>query len=548
MPSPLLKISEKDNLLVALQDFTAGEVVNFEDQSITIIGQIRAKHKMALQNFSKDDVLYLYGVPVGRALEFIPKGAAITTQNVIHTAATVGARGESSWSQPEVEAFSGRTFKGYVREDGSVGTSNNWLVIPLVFCQNRNVRVVREAFLKQLGYETSNKYEVMVGELVEMYKAGKSADEIQAYSKSQSDSVKSETLFPNIDGIRFLTHESGCGGTNEDSEVLCELLASYICHANVAGATILSLGCQKAQISLLKAKIHELNPNLEKPVEFFEQQRYGTEDELMSEAIKSTFVGLVGANKIERQDVPISKLVIGVECGGSDGFSGISANPCIGKTADMLVTLGGSVILSEFPELVGVEQEIVDRCVNDDIAARFVNLMNRYQDAAEAVGSSMDNNPSPGNIKDGLITDAMKSAGAVQKGGSSPVMDVQDYPGFVTETGLTLLNTPGNDVESTTGLAGAGANLILFSTGLGTPTGNPITPVIKISSNSILARKMSDIIDFDSGQIINGELSLEAAASALLEKCISIASGNEKCKAETLGQEDFIPWRRGVSL
>lgn len=548
MHSPVLKISEKDNLLVALKDFDSGESVEFSGEVITVVSSVRAKHKMALESFSKDDILYLYGVPVGRALEEIPKGGAITTQNVIHTAAEVGARRDFNWNQPEVDAFTEATFKGFVRKDGRVGTANNWLVIPLVFCQNRNVRVVREAFMKQLGYDTTNKYEVMVSELVDMYKAGKTTEEIQEYSKQQAETTAKSRLFENVDGIRFLTHESGCGGTDEDSEMLCQLLASYVCHPNVAGATVLSLGCQKAQINLLKAKVLELNPDLDKPLLCFEQQRYTSEEELLSDAIKATFTGLIEANNSEREDVPVSKLVIGVECGGSDGFSGISANPCIGKTADMLVALGGSVILSEFPELVGVEQEVVDRCVNDDIAARFVDLMNRYQNAAEAVGSSMDNNPSPGNIKDGLITDAMKSAGAAKKGGSSPVVDVQDYPGFVTESGLTLLNTPGNDVESTTGLAGAGANLILFSTGLGTPTGNPITPTLKISSNSLLANKMSDIIDFDSGKIINGELSLEQAASELLKKCIAVASGEEKCKAEILNQEDFIPWKRGVSL
>ena len=548
MSSPILKISEKDNLLVALRNLTKGEEVQFEGAPYFVQADVQVKHKFAMRDFSEGEILYLYGVPVGKALENISKGGAITTRNVVHAAGDVGGRGEFSWDQPEVNAFKGRTFKGFVREDGRVGTANNWLVVPLVFCQNRNVRVVREAFLKQLGYETSNKYESMVSVLVDMYKAGKSADEIQAYSRKQAETTTKSKLFPNIDGIRFLTHELGCGGTNDDADVLCKLLASYICHPNVAGATILSLGCQKAQISLLQSKIKELDPNLSKAVTFYEQQRYTSEEELLGDAIKGTFTGLIEANKQEREDVPVSKLVIGVECGGSDGFSGISANPCIGKTADMLVALGGSVILSEFPELVGVEQEVVDRCVNDDVAARFVQLMTAYEEAAEAVGTSMDTNPSPGNIKDGLITDAMKSAGAAKKGGSSPVVDVQDYPGFVTESGLTLLNTPGNDVESTTGLAGAGANLILFSTGLGTPTGNPITPTIKISSNSVLARKMSDIIDYDSGRIINGEASLEQAASELLEKCISIASGDEKCKAEMLGQEDFIPWKRGVSL
>ena len=548
MSSPILKISEKDNLLVALKNLSKGQEVSFDGDILVVQSDVQAKHKFAMRDFKEGDILYLYGVPVGRALEDIPKGTAITTRNVVHAAGQVGGRGEFSWEQPEVKKFTGRTFKGFVRKDGRVGTANNWLVIPLVFCQNRNVRVVREAFLKELGYETSNKYESMVSVLVDMYKAGKSTEEIQAYSREQAKTNSKEKLFSNIDGIRFLTHELGCGGTNDDAEVLCRLLASYVCHPNVAGATVLSLGCQKAQINLLQDKINELNPSLDKQVLFYEQQRYNSEEELLSDAIKGTFTGLIEANKAEREDVPVSKLVIGVECGGSDGFSGISANPCIGKTADMLVALGGSVILSEFPELVGVEQEVVDRCVNDDIAARFVQLMTAYEKAAADVGTSMDTNPSPGNIKDGLITDAMKSAGAAKKGGSSPVVDVQDYPGFVTKSGLTLLNTPGNDVESTTGLAGAGANLILFSTGLGTPTGNPITPTIKIASNSILARRMSDIIDYDSGKIISGDASLEEAASELLEKCISIASGEEKCKAELLGQEDFIPWKRGVSL
>ena len=547
MSSPFLKISEKDNLLVALTNLAKGDELEFNGNVLTLQTNVQAKHKFAIQDFAEGDILYLYGVPVGTALMPISRGESITTRNVKHAAGEVGEKAESSWEAPEVNAFKNRTFKGFVRNDGKVGTANNWLIIPLVFCQNRNVRVMREAFLRQLGYDTGNKYDNLVSNLAELYKEGRSIEEIEASSSDLSFTTQSK-LFPNVDGIRFLTHEMGCGGTDEDSEVLCKLLASYINHPNVAGATVLSLGCQKAQIELLKSKLNEINPQFDKPLYCLEQQQYGKEEELLEAAIKKTFIGLTEANKCTREDVPVSKLVIGVECGGSDGFSGISANPCIGKTADMLVALGGSVILSEFPELVGVEQEIVDRCVNEDIAQRFMGLMQRYQSAAEAAGSSMDNNPSPGNIKDGLITDAMKSAGAAKKGGTSQVVGVHDYPGIIEGAGLHLLNTPGNDVESTTGLAGAGANLILFSTGLGTPTGNPITPTIKISSNSVLARRMSDIIDFDSGQIINGEASLEQAASSLLEKCIKIASGEEKCKAEILGQEDFIPWKRGVSL
>src|SRR5690606_5561661 len=245
---------------------------------------------------------------------------------------------------------------------------------------------------------------------------------------------------------------------------------------------------------------------------------------------------------------PLSKLVVGLECGGSDGFSGISANPAIGHTSDLVAALGGASILSEFPELCGVEQELINRCVDDTSADRFIHLMRAYARAAEAVGSGFDMNPSPGNIKDGLITDAMKSAGAAKKGGTSPVTDVLDYTEYVKRKGLNLLCTPGNDVESTTAMAGSGANIMLFTTGLGTPTGNPVVPVIKVSSNSELAKKMSDIIDVDTGPVIKGEKTIEEMGEEMLDLIVQVASGKIKTKAVELNQNDFIPWRRGVSL
>jgi altronate hydrolase len=212
------------------------------------------------------------------------------------------------------------------------------------------------------------------------------------------------------------------------------------------------------------------------------------------------------------------------------------------------VTLGGSVILSEFPELCGVEQELGDRCIEVSVAERFNHLMTTYNARAKSVGSGFDMNPSPGNIKDGLITDAIKSAGAAKKGGTSPVVDVLDYPEKVTKPGLTLLCTPGNDVESTTAEVGSGANIVLFTTGLGTPTGNPIAPVIKLSSNTKLARKMPDIIDIDTGPIIEGDETIEEAGERILDYLIKVASGEIEAHSIKNGQEDFIPWKRGVSL
>jgi altronate hydrolase len=301
-------------------------------------------------------------------------------------------------------------------------------------------------------------------------------------------------------------------------------------------------------VEILLEKLKGFNKNFDKPLIILEQQKEGTEQELLKKAIYKTFVALTQVNDLQRTPAPLSKLVVGLECGGSDGFSGISANPAIGHTSDLIAALGGTTILSEFPELCGVEQELIDRCVSQPVADRFVELMRLYSKAAEAVGSGFDMNPSPGNIKDGLITDAIKSAGAAKKGGTSPITDVLDYGEYVSRPGLNLLCTPGNDVESTTAMAGSGANIILFTTGLGTPTGNPITPVVKVSSNTKLAQRMPDIIDVDSGSVISGEKTIEDVGEQILEFIIDVASGRKKTKAMELDQDDFIPWKRGVSL
>lgn len=269
---------------------------------------------------------------------------------------------------------------------------------------------------------------------------------------------------------------------------------------------------------------------------------------MIYDVIDQTLAGIAKANELVRKPAPLSQLIMGMECGGSDGFSGISANPTVGKISDFVTSFGGKVMLAEFPELFGAEQDLVNRMSDPEMVEKFTYLMKNYNAAALKVGSGFDMNPSPGNIRDGLITDAIKSLGAAQKGGRSPINDVLDYTEKVKAEGLSLLCTPGNDVESTTGLAGSGANMILFTTGLGTPTGNPITPTIKISSNTILAERMHDIIDFDTGSIIEGSEGVTEVAERLLKTIVKIASGEIHTKAELLGQDDFIPWKRGVSL
>jgi altronate hydrolase len=326
------------------------------------------------------------------------------------------------------------------------------------------------------------------------------------------------------------------------------LLAGYACNPNVSGITVLSLGCQHAQVSILEEEITKRCPDFDKPLLVFEQQKYPSEREMMEQAIRQTYAGLAKINQLKRSPAPLSKLCLGMECGASDGFSGISANPAMGHAADLVIALGGRVILSEFPELCGVEQNIVNRCATPEIGNRFIEIMKNYELRVREAGSGFHMNPSPGNVKDGLTTDAIKSAGAARKGGSSTVVDVLDFPGWVTQDGLSLLCTAGNDVESTTALAGAGANLILFSTGLGTPTGNPIAPVIKISSNSKTAESFKEYIDFDTGAVISGEETVESIGEKLLNEVIQYASGTRKTKATLQGRDDFLPWKRGMSL
>jgi altronate hydrolase len=548
MSASFLRIHPSDNVLVALKDLKAGEKINFGGDAITVANDIPAKHKFAVRELKTNDEIMMYGLLVGKATQPIPKGGVIGTHNVKHKASPFsGKTKDYTWTPPDVSKFRGKSFMGYHRPDGQVGTANYWLVVPLVFCENRNVHVIKQAFEEGLGFGKPDPYKNYVNELVRFYKEGKT-ESLSTITLQEETSNGQRKIFRNIDGVKMLLHEGGCGGTRQDSETLCALLAGYIHNPNVAGATVLSLGCQNAQVEILQAKIKALDPTGAKPIIVLDQQQTGTEQQLLTQAIQKTFVALIEANKQERKPAPLSKLVVGLKCGGSDGFSGISANPAIGHTSDLLVALGGSTILSEFPELCGVEQEIINRCVANDSAELFMDLMRRYSSAAEAVGSGFDMNPSPGNIKDGLITDAIKSAGAAKKGGTAPVADVLRYAEYIKKPGLNLLCTPGNDVESTTGTTGSGAQIILFTTGLGTPTGNPVSQVIKLSSNTKLAERMPDIIDFNTGSIISGEKSIEQVGEEILDFIVEVASGRVKAKAVDLNQDDFIPWKRGVSL
>jgi altronate hydrolase len=529
-----LQIQQEDNVAVLLQNVQKGAQVSLSNNTtIHALEDAPAKQKILLNNIAKNTAIIMYGVNVGVLKISKQKGSILKKEDIqqshnyfssenyqqsINTLSTIKKQ----------ELF----FNGYERSNGTVGTRNYWLIIPLVFCENNNVLQLKEALLEPLGYALKNPYKQKVYNYINNY---------------NNTTAANEKYFKNVDGIKFLTHQMGCGGSREDALQLCKLIAAYINHANVGGATVLSLGCQNSTISLLKEWLQNINPNFDKPLFIVDQQATGTNEELLSKALDYTLQGLEQINTCQRTQQSISKLVLGLKCGGSDGFSGISANPSLGYASDVLVEHGGSSILAEFPELSGVEQHLINRSINKQVAQKFEHLFKDYAALSERFGNPFHNNPSEGNIKDGLLTDVMKSAGAARKGGAALVSAALDYGEPIATPGLQLLCTPGNDVEATTGIAASGATVTVFTTGLGTPTGNPITPTIKASSNTNLFLKMPDVIDFNCGTIIEGKEDIQKNGTALLQKIINIANG-ELTAAELLQQDDFIPWRKSISV
>lgn len=533
MRSDLFIVDSQDNVAVALTALVPGEQASLSSGlPLAITDPIPAKHKVALRRLRPGDAVRLFGMIVGQAEDFIEAGGLITTANTRHFSEHYSSQRQPV-SFPSVDStrWRTRTFDGFPRPDGQVGTRNLWLVLPLVFCENRNIDRMRLALEEELGYGSANNDRLRVRQLLQ---------------RSAAQLVRPQQAFPHVDGIRFLSHEGGCGGTRQDAESLCRLLAGYIAHPNVAGATVLSLGCQNAQVSLLRSELERLGPAARKPVHIFDQQQLGSERRLLDLALAATIDSLRDADQLRRQPASLSHLHLALKCGGSDGLSGLTANPLVGRVSDLVISLGGRSTLGEFPELHGVEQQLINRCLSSELANRFCHLIETYQLRLKAAGSGFEWNPSPGNLADGLTTDAMKSAGAAQKAGTAPISEVLDYPERSTRPGLSLLCTPGNDVESVTAMVGAGANLVLFTTGLGTPTGSAVAPVLKIATNSALAQHMADIIDFDAGPLLDG-LDPTQATSSLLDQIIATASG-QLTASERHGQFDFIPWKRGLSL
>ncbi|MGI9552656.1 MAG: UxaA family hydrolase, partial [Aurantibacter sp.] len=348
MSKQYLQIHPKDNVLAALTDLSKGTSIHHNGGEFKLSTDTRAKHKFTVEQLEGGEEIIMYGTLVGKTTKPIAQGETITMENVVHASLeySVGKQ-RSEWRAPDISKWKDRTFNGYHRADGSAGTANYWLIIPMVFCENRNVEVMKSALQKSLGYHMTTDFVVDTETLVRNYKNGATSEELLGVDIIRTpEDFKQSRTFPNVDGIKFLTHEGGCGGFRLDSETLCNLFAGYITNSNVAGATILSLGCQNAEVKNLEKGIQERDPNFSKPLYILEQHKSKSERHFIEEAVKKTFLGLIEANKIERRPAPLSHLVLGLECGGSDGFSGISANPALGHVSDLLVALGATTILS----------------------------------------------------------------------------------------------------------------------------------------------------------------------------------------------------------
>lgn len=493
-----LKINENDNVVVALNVIPAGESVQVEVQgetkSVTALEEIPAGHKMAICDIPEGGEVIKYGYRIGNAKEAIKCGNWIHTHNV---KTALGDLLEYTYEPTPVEEKKTEdvTFMGFNRPDGKVGVRNEIWVIPTVGCVNN----VATAIAKQAN----------------------------AFVKGTVEEV---IAFP---------HPYGCSQMGDDQEHTRKILADLINHPNAGGVLVLGLGCENSNIDVLKPYIGDYDENR---VKFLVSQESDDEIADAVEIIK----GLIDyASGFEREPISVSKLVVGMKCGGSDGLSGITANPLVGRFSDLLISKGGTTILTEVPEMFGAETILMNRCANEELFHKTVDLINDFKNYFKSHNQTIYENPSPGNKKGGISTLEDKSLGCTQKSGSAIVKGVLAYGEMVGTPGLNLLSAPGNDLVAATALAASGAHIVLFTTGRGTPFACPV-PTMKISSNSRLAGKKDNWIDFNAGVVAEGE-SLDVAGQRLFDEVVAVASGKE-VKSEKAGFHDMAIFKQGVTL
>ena len=490
----LIRITERDNVAVALHAAAKGETLKAGDAVVTAREDIPQGHKIALVPIAAGEAVVKYGFPIGHATEPVEAGSWVHTHNM---RTNLSGEGEYAYepSVPEIEAAEAETFQGYRREDGRAAVRNEIWIIPTVGCVN------------------------------------------DVAKKLVSDNQ--DLVSGSIDGLYTFPHPYGCSQTGDDHAQTRKLLAALARHPNAGAVLVLSLGCENLQHDQF---VEELGEYDAERVKFLTCQ--DVEDEF---AAGRTLLEQCAsyAGRYRREAVPVSELVIGLKCGGSDGLSGVTANPTVGAFSDMVIARGGSTVLTEVPEMFGAEGMLLSRCVNEQVFGKAAAMLNSFKDYFISHNETVYENPSPGNKKGGITTLEDKSCGCVQKGGTAPVADVIGYGEQVTAHGLSLLYGPGNDLVSATALTAAGAHIVLFTTGRGTPFGAP-APTVKIASNSGLAARKPGWIDFDAGPVADGEPIAEAA-KRLYALVLDIAGGRPS-KTELLGYREIAIFKNGVTL
>lgn len=489
-----IKINFNDSVAVALKHLEKGRTLNVEGQEVTLLEEIPQAHKFALQNLAAGEKVYKYGFPIGIAKTDIPRGTWIHTHNL---KTNLGDLLEYTYEKdivpiPPTEDV---TFMGYRRADGKVGVRNEIWIIPTVGCVNNVAQMIEKK---------AKKYAV--------------------------GTVEDICAFP---------HPYGCSQMGDDQNNTRTILADLINHPNAGGVLVLGLGCENSNIQELKKFIGEYD---EKRVKFLVAQEHEDEVKDSLELIREL---AEYAGSFQREPVSCSELIIGMKCGGSDGLSGITANPTVGAFSDILISKGGTTILTEVPEMFGAETILMNRCANEDLFQKTVHLINDFKNYFTSHNQTIYENPSPGNKKGGISTLEDKSLGCTQKSGSAAVEGVLSYGEVVCNKGLNLLSAPGNDLVASTALAASGAHIVLFTTGRGTPFASPV-PTVKISTNSLLNQKKNNWIDFNCGTMVEGR-SKEELAEQLFDYVIQVASG-KKVKAEENGFHDMAIFKQGVTL
>ena len=489
----ILRIHQKDNVAVALSPISKGETA---DTGITAASDIPAGHKIALRGIAKGEAVIKYGSPIGNAAADINPGDWVHTHN-LRTSLSEGASYTYTHEFKELPDIPAKTFSGFLRKDKKAGIRNEIWIIPTVGCVND--------VCKQLAGRLNETAESM-----------------------------------GLDGIHTFTHPYGCSQLGDDHENTRKILAGLVKHPNAGGVLVVGLGCENNTMEEFQKLLGSWDENR---VKFMvcqqEEDELETGTRLLSEIMET-------ASQDKRQPLPMGKLIVGMKCGGSDGLSGVTANPVVGAFSDLLLSMGGSSILTEVPEMFGAETLLMNRCVNREVFDKTVDMVSGFKDYFIKHGQVVYENPSPGNKDGGITTLEDKSLGCVQKGGSAPVSDVIGYGDKVQKTGLTLLSGPGNDLVSTTALTAAGAQIILFTTGRGTPFGAPAV-TLKISSNSELAKRKKNWIDFDAGVVAQGT-SISKTAWQLLELVQKVAGGEARSRSEINGYREIAIFKNGVTL